>query len=296
MKSIFIFISIILVSFTSCKKEVTLSNLNGNSIGCFGHAGMGSKSFYPANTLQSFESCLSRGADGTEMDIQVTKDGVLVIYHNNDLSSATQCGGVIRDLNWEEINTCMFNSSISNNFDVISFDEFFQTLSNPYKYTFTFDCKLTEGSGDNNEYYKKFTSAIVSTAEKYGIENNLFIENSDAGFLSLIKQQNNQLKLFLLGDEFEKNLATVIQNGFYGISCDNNSISYDQIKEAHDNDVRITIYGVETNKENYDAINKQPDFIQTDDLDYILKLFGKFNRHSGRLSDLLKNINLNPSK
>lgn len=296
MKNIVIVVSLILVLFISCKKEVSLSNLNGNTIGCFGHAGMGSKSVYPANTLQSFESCLNRGADGTEMDIQVTKDGVLVIYHNNDLSSATQCGGIIRDLNWEEINACRFKSSISDNFDVISFDEFFQTLSNPYKYTFTFDCKLTEGTGDNNEYYKTFTSAIISTAEKYGIQNNLFIENSDAGFLSLIKQQNNQLKLFLLGNDFEKDLVTVTQNGFYGISCDNNAISSNQIKEAHDNNIRITIYGVETNKENYDAINKQPDFIQTDDLDYVLKLFGKFNRYSGRLSDLLKNINLKPSK
>lgn len=295
MKNLII-ISIILVSFTSCKKEVSVSNLNGNSIGCFGHAGMGSKSFYPANTLQSFESCLNRGADGTEMDIQVTKDGVLVIYHNNNLSSATQCGGVIRDLNWEEINSCRFSKSLLNNFDVISFDEFFGTIRNPYKYTFTFDCKLTEGSGDNDEYYKIFSSAIVSTIKKYGIQENVLIENSDPGFLNLIKAQNNLLKLFVLGDDFEKDLNIVTQNRFYGISCDNNAISIEQIQKAHENNVRITIYGVQTNKQNYDAISKQPDFIQTDDLDYVLKLFGKFNRNSGRLSELIHNISLNPSK
>ena len=295
MKNLII-ISIILVSFTSCKKEVSVSNLNGNSIGCFGHTGMGSKSFYPANTLQSFESCLNRGADGTEMDIQVTKDGVLVIYHNNNLSSATQCGGVIRDLNWEEINSCRFSKSLLNNFDVISFDEFFGTIRNPYKYTFTFDCKLTEGSGDNDEYYKIFSSAIVSTIKKYGIQENVLIENSDPGFLNLIKAQNNLLKLFVLGDDFEKDLNIVTQNRFYGISCDNNAISIEQIQKAHENNVRITIYGVQTNKQNYDAISKQPDFIQTDDLDYVLKLFGKFNRNSGRLSELIHNISLNPSK
>src|ERR1700741_3054428 len=93
---------IISVFLFSCKKDPPLTNLNGDKIGCFGHAGMGSRSVYPANTLQSFEACLDKGADGTEMDIQVTKDGVLVIYHNDDLSSATACGGVVRDLNWEE--------------------------------------------------------------------------------------------------------------------------------------------------------------------------------------------------
>ncbi|MBI3518547.1 MAG: hypothetical protein HY062_04220 [Bacteroidetes bacterium] len=113
---------------------------------------MGSKSVYPANTLLSLETCLNKGADGTEMDIQVTKDGVLVIFHNDDLSSITECGGVIRDLNWSDIETCRLHSLILKNLNVISFEEFIQTIGSPSKYTFTFDCKLTPGTGDDNEY------------------------------------------------------------------------------------------------------------------------------------------------
>lgn len=287
---------IVSILFISCKKDITLNNLNGGKIGCFGHAGMGSKSLYPANTLQSFETCLSRGADGTEMDIQVTRDGVLVIFHNDDLSSVTKCGGIIRDLTWDEISNCRINSVMFNSLDVMSFDEFFQTIDNRYKYTFTFDCKITQGAGSNDEYYKTFSSAIVSTIEKYGLQENVFIENSDPEFLNLIKRQNNQLKVFLLGEDFENDINIAQKNEFYGVSFSNNHISSMQIQDAHSKNIRVTLYGIESNKQNYDAISKQPDYIQTDDLDYVLKLFGKFNRNSGRVAKFINNISLTSPK
>jgi len=292
MKIRLILLSCIFIALNSCKKSISLRNLNGNEIGCFGHAGMGSKSIYPANTLQSFQTCLSRGADGTEMDIQVTKDGVLVVFHNDDLSSETKCGGVIRNLNWEDIKNCRINSHLFNDLSIISFDEFMQSTKNPFNYVFTFDCKLTPGDGDDNEYYSTFSSSIVNTIEKFGLQDHVFIENSDPGFLNLIKEKNSSLKVFLLADDFDSSIRIASQYKFYGISISNNNINAKQIKRAHKKQIRITLYGVETNKENYEAITKQPDFIQSDDINYLLKLFGKFNRNSGQIKELLGNISL----
>jgi glycerophosphoryl diester phosphodiesterase len=290
MKTRFIFLSCIFIVLSSCKKNISLKNLNGNEVGCFGHAGMGSKSIYPANTLQSFQTCLSRGADGTEMDIQVTKDGVLVIFHDTDLSTETKCGGVIRDLNWEDIKNCRINSHLFNDLSVISFDEFMQNIENPFSYVFTFDCKLTPGDNDDNEYYANFSSSIVNTIEKYGLQECVFIENSDAGFLNLIKQKNSAIKVFLLAEDFDSSICIAVKNNFYGLSISNSNISANQINIAHKKNMRVTLYGVETDKENYDAITKQPDYIQSDDINYLLKLFGKFKRNSGRLKELFSNL------
>ena len=216
--SAFIFI------ISSCKKNISLNNLNGDKIGCFGHAGMGSKSVYPANTLQSLELCLSKGADGTEMDIQVTKDGVLVVFHNDNLSGLTECGGVIRDLNWSDIETCRLHSTLLKNLNVISFDEFIQDINSPSKYTFTFDCKLTSGEGDDNEYYQRFARSIAETIDEYGIADNVFIENSDPAFLNLIKTYNPRPKLFYLAEDIDNDIKIAAENNFYGISVDRLSL------------------------------------------------------------------------
>ncbi len=82
----------------------------------------------------------------------------------------------------------------------------------------------------------------------------------------------------------------VVQNGFYGLSIANDYISADQITDAHSQNVRVTLYGVETNKQNYAAVEKQPDFIQTDDLNYLLRIFGKLNLNTKRLPSIFKSI------
>ncbi len=275
--------------FFSCKKNISLTNLNGDKIGCFGHAGMGSKSIYPANTLQSFEACLNKGADGTEMDIQVTKDSVLVIFHNDDLSGTTKCGGIIRDMNWDEISTCRINSALFKHLNVISFDEFMKAIDNPFRYTFTFDCKCTAGEGNDNEYYHCFTNAIVKTVQSHGLGQHVFIENPDPAFLNMLKSSDSDLKLFLLTENYESGIETAAKNQFYGLSMDSKHISKDQVKDAHDQNIRITLFGVQNNKQNLDAIEKQPDFIQTDDLNYLLRVFGKLNR-KGNLYAMIRDL------
>src|SRR4051812_33149372 len=91
---------LILQIISSCSKDPSISktnNLNGNVISAFGHAGMGLGFKYPIDTYESIEPCLRIGSDGSEMDIQMTKDSVLVVYHHSELEESTLCSGMIND-------------------------------------------------------------------------------------------------------------------------------------------------------------------------------------------------------
>lgn len=46
------------------------------------YAHRGASEYWPENTLSSFYAGIDMGADGVETDVQRTKDGVLVIYHD----------------------------------------------------------------------------------------------------------------------------------------------------------------------------------------------------------------------
>lgn len=288
LRFIFIFF---LLTCISCSKDpaiFTLSNLNENEIGCFGHAGMGSQSIYPANTFQSFESCLDRGADGTEMDIQVTKDSVLVIFHDEFLNDRTSCSGIIKDLNWSEINDCKVNSKLFKNLELISFDEFIQKIPNPHNYIFTLDCKSHIQVEDSGAYFKLFARTLVNTSDKYNLDNNIFIENPAESFLNDIKEIKTDAKLFFLTDDFEGGLKTAKKAGYYGLSMHTTKINAEQIKIAHSQNIRVTLYGVLLDRENYSAVEKCPDFIQTDNITYLLKIFGKYNKHKGYIYSMSK--------
>src|SRR3712207_9162229 len=50
-----------------------------------GHRGTPSCGEHSENTLQSIRAALDAGADGVEVDVQATREGVLVLAHDRDL-------------------------------------------------------------------------------------------------------------------------------------------------------------------------------------------------------------------
>lgn len=66
----------------------------------FGHKGCGD---VPENTLLSFDKGLKDGADVLEMDLRMTKDGVIVVMHDAFLEGQTNGTGWVRDLALAEL-------------------------------------------------------------------------------------------------------------------------------------------------------------------------------------------------
>lgn len=58
------------------------------------------------NTIPRFEEAYQYGADIVEMDLQITKDGVIIVYHDNYLDRFTNCTGLVEDKTWVEIQKC----------------------------------------------------------------------------------------------------------------------------------------------------------------------------------------------
>lgn len=57
----------------------------------------------PENTLAAFEAARQMGADGVELDVLLTADGVPVVCHNLTVDKTTNGTGCIRDLTVEQI-------------------------------------------------------------------------------------------------------------------------------------------------------------------------------------------------
>lgn len=67
----------------------------------FGHRGAAGS--YPENTMLSFQAAKKAGADGIELDIQMTKDGELVVIHDEKIDRTTNGTGYVKDVTLAEI-------------------------------------------------------------------------------------------------------------------------------------------------------------------------------------------------
>lgn len=55
------------------------------------------------NTLPAFQHALERGADGVELDVQLSRDGEVVVFHDADLARLAGRQQRIEHMTWDEI-------------------------------------------------------------------------------------------------------------------------------------------------------------------------------------------------
>lgn len=63
----------------------------------------GARSVAPENTLPAFRKALEMGVDGIELDVQLSRDGQLVVIHDFTLERTTNGRGRVRDYTAEEL-------------------------------------------------------------------------------------------------------------------------------------------------------------------------------------------------
>ncbi len=67
------------------------------------YAHRGASEYAPQNTMRSFRLGVSQGANGIETDIQRTRDGVLVLFHDDDTDKILGVSGKISDYTYSEL-------------------------------------------------------------------------------------------------------------------------------------------------------------------------------------------------
>ena len=66
----------------------------------FAHRGYSGN--YPENTMLAFKKAIECGVDGIELDVQLTKDGEVVIIHDETIDRTTNGKGYVVDYTYEE--------------------------------------------------------------------------------------------------------------------------------------------------------------------------------------------------
>jgi len=272
MKNRILFFLISLIFFSCEKEDFTVENLNGNKITSLGHAGMGIGKTYPMNSFESIAKCLNLGMDGSEFDVQMTKDSILIAYHDQYLSANTNFIGQVNSLTWEELKTAHYTQTMYLDYSITSLEDLFSNMDNIQKYTFTFDCKLYADKPNMNEFYLTYINAVIKIVQKYQLQNKVCIESQDEDFLSLFKNKEPEYKLFIYPSSFETGIETALALNLYGITISTRDISEKQVKIAHDNNLRIAVWNTHSESDHIEAINKNPDYIQTDKVENLIKL------------------------
>ena len=71
----------------------------------------GASGYAPENTLESFQKAIDLGADGIELDVQLTKDDQIVVIHDEILGRTCEGTGWVKDYTLEELRRFNYNKT-----------------------------------------------------------------------------------------------------------------------------------------------------------------------------------------
>ena len=60
----------------------------------------------PENSISSFVAAMAAGADGIELDVEITQDGQLIVMHDDTVNRTTDCMGCVSEMTFDEIRAC----------------------------------------------------------------------------------------------------------------------------------------------------------------------------------------------
>ena len=143
-----------------CEKDAESVILNESRELFVNYAHRGASEYAPENTFSSFYLGLLQGANGIETDVQATKDGVLVLFHDDTLERVTDSTGKIADYTWEELQKVkVYGNSLRGFYDRIpTFRAFLEAFA---EYDIHFAIELKEAGVEQG---------VVDMIHEFGIE------------------------------------------------------------------------------------------------------------------------------
>ena len=91
-----------------CEKNAETIMLQESRESFVNYAHRGASTYTPENTFLAFYTGIYMGANGIETDVQKTKDGVLVLFHDTTITRLTGVEGALSDYTLEELKQFTF--------------------------------------------------------------------------------------------------------------------------------------------------------------------------------------------
>ena len=142
---------------------------------------------YPENTITAFEKAgelFEKGLTGIELDIQLTKDGHMVVIHDERIDRTTDGYGFVRDYTLSELKTFHIHTGERAPEYIPSIEEVLDLLEDKMKNGFMLNIELK-----NSIYpYPGMEEKIVGLVDKRGLGGSIIYSSFSAGSLSKIRK------------------------------------------------------------------------------------------------------------
>ena len=222
----------------------------------FAHRGFSGK--YPENTLLAFQKAIEAGADGAELDVQLTKDGEVVIIHDETIDRTTDGKGYVVDYTYDELSkfdaSYIYRGQMGFN-KIPTLREYFELVKD---LDFITNVELKTGINE----YLGIEEKVYDLIKEFKLEKKVIISSFNHFSVLRMKKIAPELKYGFLSEDW------IINAGAYTASHDVqcyhlrfNNLIPEVVEELKKNGLEINTCTVNNEEDIRDLINKKIDIL-----------------------------------
>jgi len=260
----------------SCSKDAPILHFNNLSDGkllVLGHGGMGNKSLLPMDSRPSLDQCLEGAADGSEMDVRMSADGILYLFHDQELDHATKSTGLFKTKTSAQLDPLQYKWLNKQN-HIEKLEDLLLRHQDHFSHHYTFDCKLEHD--DDTAYVYAFAKALSGLIEKYHLQQRCYLESFNSDFIVWMNRYHPDYRMYLYCNKLVRAVELKNLLNLYGLVMDHQYLTPQQRDSVLHLGWRLTLFNVASSDEHRKAFALEPDCIQTDAIDKTLTLLGRY--------------------
>lgn len=207
----------------------------------FAHRGL--SDYVPENTMSAFEEAVKEGATAIELDVQLTRDGEIIVLHDFILGRTNDGDGLVKDMKWTELSKLDAGSWFDKRFMGLRIPNLEEVLAELPQNIFL-NIEMKRMATDSN---KGFAAKLVELLKKYKRE--VLVSSFDHALLKEVQALDESIPLGLLYSSNLINPWEYAEANGLKLAAIHPSIEYVSKKlvdQAHQQGLSVNVYTIKT--------------------------------------------------
>ncbi|WP_077326826.1 glycerophosphodiester phosphodiesterase [Virgibacillus siamensis] len=201
----------------------------------------GASKVAPENTMSAFKIAYQSGADGIETDVQLTKDRVPVLMHDERLKRTTNGSGYIKNYTFHELQSLDAGSWFSKNFSgekIITLHELLKWLLNKPLY-------LNIELKNNKIDYENLENIVVDMISQFHLQNRTIISTFNPTSVRRLRTVTQQIEIAYLTSKRKHNIIrNAKQLGANAVHVKYRLLSKKLMQQSKEENMPVRVYTV----------------------------------------------------
>jgi glycerophosphoryl diester phosphodiesterase len=231
----------------------------------------------PENTLIAFKRAIEVGSDMIELDVHLSKDGEVVVIHDDTLDRTTNGRGKVANYTLKELRQLDAGSWFGAQFSGEKIPTFKEVLESSRGRTLV---NIELKTGDLGQHtIMDLADRSLNEVKKMGMEDRVIFSSFDPFPLGRIKEINPRIQVaFLYNKPWTSPQEVIGGRPFFILTCRKSVLTQAHISKAHQEGIKVNVYTLNTEEEIEQFLHWGVDGIITDYPDRLIRILQKRNR------------------